>query len=67
MTMVNERPDVTPSGRYSAAQTARVLGIHRNTLRKYTMQGLILPRIHKATGRKYYPGSEILRFWHESY
>lgn len=67
MTMVNDRPEVTTAGRYSAAQTARLLGIHRNTLRKYTDQGCILPRIHKATGRKYYLGSEILRFWDQHY
>lgn len=67
MTLVNDRPEVTPAGRYSAAQTARLLGIHRNTLSKYTEQGRILPCIHKATGRKYYLGREILRFWEQHY
>lgn len=56
-------PKVEASGRYSVAQASEVLGIHRNTLRNYTEQGLIKCGFRKQTARKFYLGSEILKFW----
>lgn len=63
MTLVDERPDVKDSAKYSVAETCRLLGIHRNTLKKYTDAGFIRAGVGKASGRKYYLGSEIIRFW----
>lgn len=34
-------PQVAPTGRYSVGETCKHLGIHRNTLRKYTDEGHI--------------------------
>lgn len=56
-------PVVSETGRYSVTETSKILGIQRNTLRKYTVQGLIKCGYRKATARKFYCGSEILRFW----
>lgn len=56
-------PNVTEKGRYSAMQTSAALGIHRNTLRIYTEQGMIKCGFRRINGRKFYTGSEILRFW----
>lgn len=61
--ITSEEPKVTQTGRYSAADTARILGIHRHTLEKYTNSSLIKFGIRRANGRKFYLGSEILRFW----
>lgn len=56
-------PQVTESGRYTVTQTCNVLGIHRNTLLKYTLGGFIRCGFRRETARKFYKGSEILRFW----
>ena len=56
-------PQVSLSGRYPAGEAAQLLGIHRNTLKKYTDAGAIKCGFRRESGRKFYAGSEILRFW----
>lgn len=61
--MVSIEPSVTPNGRYSIEETCKLLGIHRNTLCRYVNRGRIKYGIRMSTGKKFYLGSEILRFW----
>ncbi len=61
--MVNQEPIVRADGRYSVEETAALLGIHRNTLLRYTNKGRILFGIRRSTTRKFYTGREIVRFW----
>ena len=61
--MVVEQPIVRPNARYTVTETCNLLGIHRNTLRRYTMMGRIKLGVRKSTARKFYLGSEILNFW----
>lgn len=56
-------PKVSDTGRYSVTQTCAVLGIHRSTLSRYTEFGLIRCGFRRGNMRKFYKGSEILRFW----
>lgn len=56
-------PNVLESGRYSVMETCAALGIHRNSLRKYTEMGLIKCGFRKLSARKFYAGREILKFW----
>lgn len=56
-------PNVNVTGRYSVMETSAALGIHRNSLRKYTELGLIKCGFRRHTARKFYLGSEILKFW----
>ena len=58
-----EEPKVTTTGRYSVMQTCAILGIHRNSLLKYTKDGLITCGFRKINTCKFYLGSEILKFW----
>lgn len=60
-------PKVNAAGRYSVTETCKALGIHRNTLRRFTDEGLINCGFRKATARKFYNGNEILRFWRAQY
>lgn len=60
--MIAGEPKVTETGRYNVTETCTLLGIHRNTLRRYTEQGHIKCGMRR-TGRKFYPGREILKFW----
>ncbi|MBQ8714293.1 MAG: helix-turn-helix domain-containing protein [Prevotella sp.] len=61
--MVNEEPVVSLSARYTIAQTAKLLGMSRNTIRKYTEIGELKSITHKSTGKTLYEGISILKFW----
>ncbi len=61
--MVSIEPSIALTGRYSIEEASKMLGIHRNTLLRYTVQGKIRCGIRRGTSRKFYLGSEILRFW----
>jgi DNA-binding transcriptional MerR regulator len=61
--MVATQPDVKLDGRYSISETCGLLGIHRHTLRKYTDSGEIKFRLRKDGSKKFYAGSEIIKFW----
>lgn len=59
-------PNVEPNGRYDSNQTSEYLGIHRDTLYKYTHVTKDIECGYRHVGgrkRKFYLGSEILRFW----
>lgn len=56
-------PNVQENGRYSVTETCNILGIHRNSLLKYTNECKIKCGVRKTTNRKFYAGREILKFW----
>lgn len=61
--MTSEEPNVSCNSRYDINATCSLLGISRNTLRKYTALGFIKSEIRRCNGRSFYFGSEILKFW----
>lgn len=61
--MVNEEPSVKPDSRYSISETVQLLGLSRNTVRKYTDSGQLKHVTHKATGKRMYTGYAIVLFW----
>ena len=61
--MVTIEPRISMAGRYTIDETCTLLGIHRHTLRRYTEKGKIRCGVRRSTSRKFYLGSEILRFW----
>lgn len=62
--MIATEPEVSLTGRYPIGQAAEILGVSRNTLRKYSDLGMIKTG-HRRTGKmeRFFLGSEILRFW----
>lgn len=56
-------PKVMDGGRYTSTQTCAALGIHRNTLHRYLLQGKIKAVYRKADQRRLFTGSEIKRLW----
>lgn len=64
--ITSNEPEVNETGRYSVMQTCELLGIHRNTLRYYTTNGIIKCGFRKGNSRKFYLGREIMRFWKSS-
>lgn len=61
--MVTDVPVVSPTSRYTITETCLLLGVHRNTLRKYTETGKIKSGTRMGTAKRFYLGSEILKFW----
>lgn len=54
--------NILPAGQYSIKETASILGIHRDTLRKYTDSGALKCSYRRATLKKFYKGVDILNF-----
>jgi len=63
--MVSVPPAVHPKGKYGTNETCALLGINRTTLWRYTKRGLICCKISGVSGRLYYLGSDIMRFWNK--
>lgn len=57
------RPKVDANGYYSVTDTAKLLGVHRNTVLRYAMSGALNFCNRADTYRKLFRGSEIIRFW----
>ena len=56
-------PQVAMNGLYGMTDAARVLGITRNTLRKYAERGYIAFRVRKSNRRRVTTGKEIIKLW----
>lgn len=54
---------INPLGRYSVGEAAKLLGIERTTLWRRTKQGDIAYKVHKLTGRKFYRGVDLLKYY----
>ena len=61
--MVATEPNVNPEARYTIGQAMELLGMSRNTVKKYTDSGQLRHVVHKATGKKLYMGQAIALFW----
>lgn len=59
--MVSELTGVEPARFYTIGETCELLGIHRNTLRRYTRQNKIKMIVRKADGKTLYQGRELYR------
>lgn len=57
-------PAVALDGKYPIGKAADLLGIHRNTLRRYVDKGLIRTgNFRHGRRQRFLYGREILRFW----
>lgn len=65
--MVSNYPNLPENARFSIRETSELLGIHRDTLRKYSDEGIIKYGVRRTNMRKFYLGSEINRCWKAMY
>lgn len=65
--MSTSEPSVSDNGRYSIGEAASILGIHRNTLRAHTEQGLIKCGFRRQNMRRFYTGMELKKYWKSQY
>ena len=61
--MTNEEPKVSDAGRYTMTETCKVLGIHRNTLRRWLQAGKMKFKFRRIDNRNVIEGSEIKKAW----
>lgn len=63
--MTGIEPVLPPTQRYTIKETCGILGIHRNTLHRKTMEGEIKGVFRQSgkTVKTYYLGKDIMRFW----
>jgi len=60
-----ERPDISPTGRYTQAAAARLMGVDRHTIARWAAD----PRYRleqfrrKAGGGAYFLGKDLIRIW----
>lgn len=60
--MIMNRPKINPESRYSVTQSAKLLGIHRNTIRNYCNSGII-KFSYRIGKRKVIEGRELMKLW----
>lgn len=61
--MTTDVPNVNPSSRYNAKQTAEALGVSPDSVRRYANSGALKCGFWRHNGKRFYEGSEIIRFW----
>ncbi len=61
--MTNLEPNVADAGRYTVTETCKALGIHRNTLRRWTLAGKIQCKFRRIDNCKVFEGKEIKKAW----
>lgn len=60
--MTEDEPKVVVARRYTEANAARVLGVHRHTMERWRKEGRARCKL-SPNGRIYYTGLELLRIW----
>lgn len=61
------RPQVDSTGLYTQSHVARILGVDRHTVAKYTESGALKFRVRKIDGRKVMTGQAIIDCWETVY
>lgn len=62
MSIFCNRPKINPESRYSVTQSAKRLGLHRNTIRNYCNSG-ILEYSYRVGNRKVILGKDLIKLW----
>lgn len=57
-------PKVEAGALYNSNEASRLLGIHRNSLRRFVRQNFIHPKADMVTKRHLFEGRELTRFWY---
>lgn len=64
--MTNDRPNINALSSYGVTKAAELLGISRQTLRRYEAAGLVPMRLNKM-GQRRYSGAVLLKLWQMYY
>lgn len=65
--MINTAPKIDPSARLELREAAAALNVDKSTIQKWTKDQRLRCGVKKSNGRKYWLGSELIRFWKAEY
>lgn len=54
--------NISRSGQYTTAETATLLGVHRNTLRRYVVSGVLKCSYRRGNNRPFFKGADLITF-----
>lgn len=57
------KPELDPEGRYSYKETARLLGLHPSTIKRYVSEGKLKAHRWTINNAPYILGEDILAAW----
>lgn len=60
------KPELDPEGRYSYMETARLLGLHPSTIKRYVSEGKLTAHRWTINNAPYILGEDILNAWEET-
>jgi predicted site-specific integrase-resolvase len=58
---------IEPSARYELREAADALSVDKSTIQRWSHDGLLRFGIKKSNNRKFWLGSELIRFWKAEY
>lgn len=61
--MTTTRPHVALDGHYSISETASLLGVHRNTIRRWIDSGYMKEKSYRHSKRPFVVGTEIIKIF----
>lgn len=61
--MTSNEPNIADTARLGICDAAKVLGVHRTTLARWTAQGLVKCGIRRTNGRIFYTGRALISLW----
>lgn len=59
----SEPPKVVAGALYNTNDACKILGVHRNSLRRFVKNNFLHPKADRMTGRNLFEGRELTRFW----
>ena len=65
--MVTTPPNIPLSARLELREAAEALGVDKSSIQRWTKDGRLACGIKKSNNRKFWLGSELIRFWKASY
>lgn len=65
--MIKTIPNIIPAARYELREAAEALGVDKSSIQRWTKDGRLTCGIKKSNNRKFWLGSELIRFWKATY
>lgn len=61
--MTTELPNITDTSQYNVTQAAKILGVDRKTILRKVQTLQLKAKFRRDTGRKFFTGYKLKRFW----
>lgn len=61
--MIRTPPDIPPTARLELREAAEALQVDKSTIQRWTNNGKLKYGIKKSNNRKYWLGSDLIKFW----